>query len=160
MKDLYNKLYDKLQENVAQPIPVANPIPLYNKTTIKDEGKYNVRSFAEVNSVMSESGGNLEYVVPEQTVAVNTDPVELSDTHMDLLETYDEVLFKYTLPDALGDTVEYMLGVWELNTLSTVEFINQDNKTFSIYVQNGKTYLSIEDAVPGNYTVVAIKAPF
>lgn len=58
MKDLYNELYSKIPENVAQPINVANPTPLYNSTVIKENGKYDVSSFASADVSVS-GGGSL-----------------------------------------------------------------------------------------------------
>lgn len=91
MEDLYNELYSKIPENVAQPINVANPTPLYNSTVIKENGKYDVSSFAvaKIDVEGGEGGGEgymglkgisipVTYVFPEDASYTAADITNVS----------------------------------------------------------------------------------
>lgn len=57
MKFSYDELYNKAQDAIARPVHVANPNPLYNKTTITKNGYHDVSSFATSNIDVKDDGG-------------------------------------------------------------------------------------------------------
>ena len=73
MNDLYKDLYNRAQELVAKPVPVANPDPLHNTTTIKNNGKHDVSSYAEANIEVDNGGGGGTEEPKFATLTISTD---------------------------------------------------------------------------------------
>ena len=179
MSELYEKVYRRSPDTVAMPVKVAVPDPIHNSTKINDNGTYNVSSFAEakvnVDGGGGGSGGDLEYIIENQTVEIVDDssanlPV-IAVENFDSLEAGDQFVIKVDA-DAMGMQAElYSIASCSITYLDYIivtitSDINMSGMDLGVSITkvndlDAKFKATLGGSIlPGTYTVTLAKILF
>ena len=109
-------------------------------------------------------GGSAEYVIPEQTATITSDPASINIENFSELQPGDKLVMKMIVS---GYTTSFnywsMFVTFDENL--TGEFIYNETLAFVDIVPSGDTadlyvYDGDDNMIPGTYTITVIKAPF